>query len=475
MNGPMFPQSMPKPLPMNLEAEQALLGAILVNNEAFGLVRHFLLPEHFHEDLHSRFYDTISSMIIAGQVASPLTVKTFFDEKELAPGFSVATYLASMAAEATTIVNARDYGRLIYELSARRRMIALANAVSDAAYSAPAGQATDVLIEQAESGLQELRSAFMERGAASSAIISHMTRLSASIADQKAGNKPPVAATGLHDLDRIIGGGLRAGRLIVLAGRPGMGKTILEASIARRLANRGFAVGIFSLEIDGEEMCARLMADHLSASRVSIAYRDILTGAVNDANMGHVQRAAKTVSDLAISIDAATSLSIAEIEARARGWREKYAKDGKRLAVIFIDYLGLVKASDRYKGRKVDELGEIVLACKMMAKRLELAVVLLAQLNRSVESRDDKRPTLSDLRDSGNIEEHADAVGLLYRPVYYLQKQNENDNSQELLDLVHAKQNDLQIVIAKNRLGPTGTVQLYCDVALSSIDNKRGL
>ena len=172
-------------------------------------------------------------------------------------------------------------------------------------------------------------------------------------------------------------------------------------------------------------------------------------------------------------IDATGGLTMPEIEARVRLDRERFKKEGKRLSVVFIDYLGLIRASDRYRGNKVHELGEVALAAKVMAKRLDCAVVLLAQLSRGVEGRDDKRPVMSDLRDSGNIEEHADFVGLLYRPAYYLERSPAYRNQEpEAVEEATAKKFDLDLIIGKNRLGPTYIVELWCDPAMSAIDNK---
>lgn len=459
----------------NIEAEQALLGAILVNNAALASAPDFLAPEHFAEPLHQTIFAAIRETIRAGRKASPVTLKNAFDDIDMGAGVTPSIYLARLSAEAASVSAAPDFARIVVDLWRRREIIKLAQATADTASTPAFDLSVDGLLDELDAGTIALRDFATSAGDDRSSAGAAAYDLVANIDSIRAGEAQDIPSSGFTDVDRILGGGLRPGRLIVLAGRPGMGKTILECAMARRIARKGYGVDVYSLEIGRDEMSARLMANALGASVNPLDYRDILNGAVHDGDLHRLRELADRFAAMPLTIDATPGLKIAQIEGRSKRNAQRLEREGRRLSVVFIDYLGLVGASDRYKGRKVDELGEVVLGAKNMAKRLGVCVVMLAQLNRSVESRDNKHPLMSDLRDSGNIEEHADAVGLLYRPAYYDAKDPRIEPGRDatFAEIADARKHFLEVIFDKNRLGPTGKVTLFCNVGRSFVDNMR--
>jgi replicative DNA helicase len=458
------------PLPVNIEAEQALLGACLINNDAIAMVSSFLEARHFSEGLHARIYETMCELAGQSVRGSAVTLKSYLGDIELPSGVTIQAYLARLAAEATTVIDAPDYAAMIVDMWRRRELIRVTQDIAEAARTPFVNVPTGDLLDELEVRTTELRnSAPAETGR--STVAGGVDELLIDIETVRSGDAPPIATSGFLDIDRRLGGGLRPGRLIVLAGRPGMGKTVLMCALARRAARKGFGVDIYSLEIDRKELTARMLANALGATAFPLDYRDILSGRVVDSDIPRLAQLRDKFAEIPLSIDATPALRISQIESRAKRTALRLARGGKKLDVVFIDYLGLVSVGDRYKGNKVAELGDIALGAKNMAKRLGCAVVLLSQLNRSVESRDDKRPLLSDLRESGNIEEHTDAVGFLYRPAYYDDQDPRKERDAEFADAALRRANDLEIIWRKNRLGPTGTDKLYCRVERSFVDN----
>jgi replicative DNA helicase len=448
-------------MPTNVEAEQALLGAVLLNNDAFGVISAMIGPEHFVEPLHAEIFAAAGRFIADGKKATPISLKDAFPGTEVMPGMTVQMYLAKLAAECvSTSIGLPQLGANVRDLALMRKIIWVGE---DLRRAATDGYAPDEALRRAWEMLDGLRMGQAEDAGDRGSIADLVQRLIA----QDGAESSFSISTGLTDLDRSIAGGWRAGRLYVLAGRPGMGKTVIAWSSARRVANQGVGVAGYSLEIDAHEVTARLISDALCRTGTPVPYRDIVAGTLDQAQRSHRNRAAATLEKIPLRVDATGGVSMGEIEARCRVERDRFARQGVRLGVVFIDYLGLVRATDRYRGSKVNELGEIALAAKTMAKRLDIAVVLLAQLNRSVEQRDDKRPNMSDLRDSGNIEEHADVVGLLYRPAYYDARSRDPEAQERALDNPHR----LELILGKNRLGPTMPVDLWCDMANNAVDN----
>ena len=459
--------------PFNIEAEQAVLGAMLINNAVIGNVLGFLKAEHFFEELHQRIFHVATELFQSGKVASPITLKTYLGDHDLGPDMpTIPQYMALLASSATTVILAPDYARMVVDLAARRDLLRVTGEIARGAQFASIETSASLLYEHAQTLIAESGNNITLEEKKPSVGSAIGTLINDAI-DRRQGNAPPIPSSGFADLDYAIGGGLRPGRLIVIAGRPGMGKSVIMVSSAEAVSRKGFGALINSLELDDAELSARLAAKIMARSSFPLTYSDILTGNLADEDIERLRDVRSRVESYPLSIDCGAGISIAQIEARAKRTQDRLARKGSSLSVLYVDYLGLVAASDRYKGRKVDETGEIALGAKNIAKRLGVCVVLFSQLSRAVESRDDKRPIMSDLRDSGNIEEHADVVGLLYRPAYYdAQDKDVRNGLPEALERAEERRNDLELILGKNRLGPTKTIHLYSDVAKSYAGNK---
>jgi replicative DNA helicase len=465
--------------PQCVEAEQALLGAVLVNPAALAAVGDIVEPRHFSEAMHAAIFQSALDLAASGAVVSLISIGAQLAGAELPDGAPPwRTYLARLAVEATTIINARDYAGMIVDAWARREVIALAGSAADM-LRLPGLSRLEETFNEIDAGIIRLRNE-TARGNVESERSNLAQGLGDALTDAQAtkdGTARPIASTGFVDLDRIVGGGYRPGRLFVIAGNTGMGKTIALVASARRVARvrqdrPQFGVEVYSLEIDRKEFAARAAANALATSVDPISYSDILSGRVSDDQIYRLRNVEERFREFALTIDATPGLSIEQIESRAKRTKQRLERDGKTLDVVFIDYLQIMGFGDRYKGRKVDEVGEVTKAAKNMAKRLGVSVVLLSQLSRANQARDDKRPILSDLRDSGSIEQDADVVIGLHRPAYYDARDPKVvNNDPEAMALAAARANDLEMIVLKNRLGPTSTVHLYCDVSRSFIDN----
>jgi replicative DNA helicase len=459
-------------LPAVLDAEQALLGALLLNEDALAYVNGILEARHFAEDLHARIYSSMLELSAAGRKVTLISVGAELADVQLPDGAPpVRAYLARLAAEATTIVNARDYAEMIVDAWARRELIAIAGAAAEQA-RVPGVGGLQTTLDELDAQLVQLRNDAAPSDASGGGLLGGVGAILDNIEAVQRGDALPIPTSGFIDIDRRLAGGLRRGRLIVLGGRPGMGKTLLEIAMARRTAKKGFGSMIFSLEIDREEITARMIANALGASTNPLDYRDIVSGEVPREDIPRIREMGEKIAALPIEVDAASGLKMAQIEARAKRVAMKLERKGRRLDVVMIDYLGLIDPELRKSDNLTQALGRVVLGAKNMAKRLDICVVLFAQLNRDVEKRDNKRPLMSDLRESGNIEEHADAVGLLYRPAYYDAKDPRMARrDDDFIAEAERRANELEIIWDKNRLGPTGSDFLYCDVGRNFVDN----
>lgn len=463
-------QSGPEPVfrvaPHNLEAEQALLGAILVNNDAYDRVSDFLKPEHFSEDLHRSIYEKASELIRMGKIASPITLKTFIGDHDLG-GVTAPQYLARLAAEATTIINAADYGRAIYDLAVRRGLILIGEEVVNVAYDSPIDHPPRAQIEEAERRLYEIA----ESGNYSSGFQRFSEAMTVAIdmaakAFERDG-KLSGTATGLRDLDRMMGG-LQRSDLIIIAGRPGMGKSALATNIGFNVAKayrsnlrpdgaieaaNGGVVGFFSLEMSAEQLATRIIAE-----QSGVASYKIRRGDITEQEFHRITDAAREMQTLPFHIDQTGGISIAQLAARARRLKRQRGLD-----VLVVDYLQLLSGSKSKGDNRVQELTEITTGLKALAKELNVPILALSQLSRQVESRDDKRPQLSDLRESGSIEQDADVVIFVYREEYYLKNREPRPGGEEhakwMTDMERAH-GRAEIIIGKQRHGPTGTVEL---------------
>jgi replicative DNA helicase len=453
--------------PHNIEAEQSVLGAILVNNDAFYRVSDFLEPKHFFEPIHQTIYQTAASLIRAGKVATPVTLKTFLPAETDIGGMTVAQYLARLAAEATTIINAADYGRTIYELSLRRDLINIGEDMVNVAYDAPVDFAPRAQIEDAERRLYELAESGRYDGGFQKFSQAMKIALDMAANAYQRDGKLSGIATGLRALD-VKMGGLQRSDLLVLAGRPGMGKTALATNIAYNIARahqdelqpdgtrktvNGGIVGFFSCEMSAEQLATRILAE-----QTGIASSTIRRGGITQTEFDKIRDHTIELEHLPLFVDETGGLSISQLTARARRLKRQ-----KGLDVIMVDYIQLLQGSGKRSDNRVQEVTEITTSLKALAKELNVPVVALSQLSRQVENRDDKRPQLSDLRESGSIEQDADVVVFVYREEYYLQNKEprpgtpEHEKWQTEMDLAHGK---AEVIIGKQRHGPTGTVEL---------------
>jgi replicative DNA helicase len=465
--------------PHNIEAEQALLGAILVNNEAFYRVSDFLEPVHLFEPIHRQIFEVAGSLIRANKVATPVTLKTFLPADLAIGDMNLAQYLARLAAEATTIINAEDYGRAIYDLALRRALIGIGEDVVNIAFDAPIDMPPKAQIEDAERRLFALAETGRYDGGFHSFEESLKTAIDmASAAYQRDGHLSGLA-TGLDDLDRQMGG-LQPSDLIILAGRPAMGKSSLATNIGFNIARAyrgevqpdgstktvdGGIVGFFSLEMSAEQLATRMVAEHsgVSSSRIR-------RGAIDEHQFARIVAASREMARIPFYIDQTGGLSIAQLAARARRLKRQRGLD-----LLIIDYLQLLQGSSkRGSENRVQEITEITTGLKALAKELSVPVLALSQLSRQVETRDDKRPQLSDLRESGSIEQDADVVMFVYRDEYYLKGKMPKEGTEEFFKW-QAEMEQVagiaEVIVGKQRHGPTGTVQLQFEAELTRFSN----
>ncbi len=465
------------PPPANIELEQALLGAVLVNNEVMQVVG-ALAPEHFFDPLHNSIFEALRGLIAAGKRASASILAGDFRHVTVGEELTGSQYIARLMAEATTIVDAPHYAATIIDLATKRNLIALAQQIDEAARGATVATTASELLDDAEARLTAMRTGQAQTEASSFSLGEVARRLIARAEESATRTDSMVPPTGLTDIDAALGGGYPPGTLIVFAGATGSGKTQFMASSARKTARAGWGVLMFSLELPKDQVGARLMAAEMAHAALrgqhTMSYSDAIKPKVDPQTLVQMRRAAERVDALPVEIVDTPGLTTAQIAARVKLVKAQMAARGIRLGVVFVDYLGLIRPPNlRDRQKKVNELGDMALDLREMAKREELCVVALAQVNRSVHSRDDKRPVKSDLRESGEVEEHADAIGMIYRPAYYDRTDPKRDEP-ERAALIDARKHDLEINFDKNRLGAPTTITVYCDVGTGLIDLKRG-
>ncbi len=471
------PEATIRTAPHNIEAEQALLGALLVNNDAYYRVSDFLEAEHFCEDIHRKIYEISQQLIRAGKLATPITLKTFLGDHDLG-GMTVSQYIARLAVEATTVINAEAYGRTIYDLAMRRRLITIGEDMVNVAYDAPVEASPRAQIEDAERRLYELAEAGRYEGGFQSFAEALRQAVDMAAEAYKRDRKLSGIATGLSDLDRMMGG-LQSSDLVILAGRPGMGKTALATNIAYNIARAyaserqqdgsikrldGGIVGFFSLEMSSEQLATRVIAE-----QSGVASYKIRRGEIREEEFGRVADAAREMERIPLYIDQTGGISIAQLTARARRLKRQ-----KGLDVLVVDYLQLLSGAAKKGENRVQELTEITTGLKALAKELAVPIIALSQLSRQVEQRDDKRPQLSDLRESGSIEQDADVVMFVYREEYYLKNKEPKMGTEEYfkwqteMEQVHGR---AEVIIGKQRHGPTGTVALHFEAEITRFSN----
>ncbi len=470
------PAALYRSAPHNIEAEQALLGAILVNNEAFYRVSDFLEPQHFFEPIHQKIFQLSRDLIRAGKLATPVTLKTFLEADIDIGGMTLSQYLARLAAEATTIINAEDYGRTIYDLAVRRSLIIVGEDMVNVAYDAPVDFSPRQQIEEAERRLYELAEVGKYEGGFQQFSNALTTAVDMAANAFQRDGKLSGLATGLDDLDRMMGG-LQPSDLIILAGRPGMGKTALATNVAYNVAKRwagevrpdghtvttnGGIVGFFSLEMSAEQLATRIISE-----QTTIPSNQIRRGSISEAEFEKIRDHAIELQNLKLYVDETGGLSVAQLAARARRLKRQRGLD-----LLVIDYLQLLQGSTkRSSENRVQEITEITTKLKALAKELNVPVLALSQLSRQVETRDDKRPQLSDLRESGSIEQDADVVLFVFREEYYhkMRKPSESERDKFAQWMADAEKYDgkAEVIIGKQRHGPTGTIELQFDGAVT--------
>jgi replicative DNA helicase len=462
--------------PSNLQAEQALLGALLANNKAYERVSEFLVAEHFADPIHGRIFAAISRRVEAGQLADAVTLKAEFEHSGVLAEVGGTAYLAQLLSAMVGIINAGEYGRAIYDSWIRRQLIDIGETVVNNAFGAEPELDGRGQVEAAEQSLFDLAA----KGANDGGFLSFKDALiqainTAETAFHRAGGVSGLP-TGLRDLDKKTGG-LHPSDLLILAGRPGMGKSALATKIAfgaaRTLLDEAQAidpnavpkssVAIFSLEMSAEQLATRLLAEQ---SRIS--GDRIRRGDIGQKDFDRFVQVSREISALPLHIDDTPAITLSAMRTRCR----RLART-KGLSLIVVDYLQLMRpAAGSRPENRVLEISQITMGLKAIAKELKVPVLALSQLSRAVESREDKRPMLSDLRESGSIEQDADVVMFIYRDEYYLQqrapKQLGFDNDDKFHGAVEKWQRDMEqvhnraeLLIEKQRHGPTGKIDLF--------------
>lgn len=447
----------------NLEVEQIVLGSILMRPDATYAVD-LLQIDDFSEQAHRLIFEMMEAKVAEGRMPTPVILAPHFQNDRVGE-ISVAQYLARIMPRAAPLEHLPDYIRTLKEYTGRRIMMVLAAQMTETAKSI--NQSILNFNEEAVGALDAIN-ADMRRGKKTSFSIGEIT--ADHLARLKAGEKPNMIDTGLVDLNRDIGGWPR-GELTILAGRPSMGKTTVAASAMRQAAQKGVSSLFFSMEMAGDPISARMMSDAVFNSQTPIHYKKILRGELQAWDFERLERAQERLAGLPLRIDEQVGLTATEIGVRARRYQDELGRTGKRLDVLFVDHLGFMRSSDRYSGNKVHETGEKTQSLKALAKSLDVAIVGLCQLNRGLEGRENKRPQLHDLRDSGNIEEDADTVLFAYREAYYLGRIQHSDpaEDQERLQRLEATENIVEIMGAKTRNGPVFVRKLFADMGSNAV------
>lgn len=459
-----------------LEAEQALLGACLLNVEIVDLIDGMLRPEDFGEVVHQTLFDAISRARREGRRVDVRILVALLgaDARAELPGLGVTVgeYIARLASSATTTINARDFARIVLEYSGYRRLIAASAALAErSAIANGAGSPAEIaaeVIDQLDEIISDATPSSVRRMSIGEAARAATENLN----DVRMNGTARGVTWGLTDMDRATMG-MRPGQLIVLAARPSAGKTTVGVSTALAAAEAGYGVMFVSLEMGAQELAERALSAICYGAGNRVAYSSIIAGEIENSDMEAVIEASQAMQRLPISIEQQGGLSVSQIASRARSLRTKWERRNQPLSLIVIDHLGLLQASQRYAGQRHAEVSEITSALKALAKQMGVPILLLCQLNRAVESRENKRPQLSDLRDSGRIEEDADAVIMLYRESYYLERQSADDAGEELerATRLNDVKNKLEIIISKQRQGPTKTINVFVSMAHNAVRN----
>lgn len=456
--------------PHSHEAEQALLGALLHNNMAFERIAEFLKPEHFSDPTHGRIYEAISILLSRGHIADPITLKEYFDRDNSLADVGGGHYLAKLAGSFISIINTEDYGRKIYDFYLRRQLIDIGENIVNDSHTYDLDVSAIQQIEMAEKKLFDLATVgVQERGLQSFSSALKHALISAEIAYKRDSHIVGVT-TGFKKLDEYLGG-FHPSDLIILAGRPSMGKTALATNLAFNAARaslekkEGAAVAFFSLEMSAEQLANRLLGQEAGLSSDLIRRGDI-----GKSDFPRLVEVSNRLNALPFFIDDTPALSVATLRTRARRLMRQ-----ESLGMIVIDYLQLLSGGGKKSAEnRVLELSEITRGLKALAKELNVPIIALSQLSRSVEQRDDKRPQLADLRESGSIEQDADLVMFIYREEYYLERKKPTGGDDKIAEWERTKAavaNIAELIVAKQRHGPIGTVQLHFEGRLTKFSD----
>ena len=441
--------------PNNIEAEQSVIGSILLSNEIFDEINMIIVSKNFYDPMHQKIFGAIEKLIYSGMLANPITLKNYFENEK--DELNVPEYLVKITKFSTSSRQAIEYSKLIYDLFVKRELIKISENVIDTAKLNDLDNDGQKIIENFEKSLFDLA----EKGSFSNSLIKfdEAMRQTIEMASSAYKNDEGIVGvpTGLTDLDDRLGG-LHKSDLIIIAGRPSMGKTALATNIAfnaaKKLQDDGkkSSIAFFSLEMSSEQLSTRILAEQ---SRIKS--NDIRRGRISEEQFDKFIETSKDISELPLYIDETPAISIAALSNRARRIKRLYGLD-----MVVIDYIQLMRASN-FKDGRVQEISEITQGLKALAKELSVPVVALSQLSRAVEARDDKKPQLADLRESGSIEQDADVVMFVYREAYYLERKEPRPATVEHAEW-QAKMNEVsslaEIIIGKQRHGPTGNIML---------------
>ena len=445
-----------KELPNNIEAEQSVMGSILVTNEIFDEINTIISSINFFDPMHQKIFAAIESLVYKGMLANPITLKNYFENEK--DELNVPEYLVKITKFSTSSRQAIEYSRIIYDMFVRRELIKISENTIDAAKINDLSSNGQNIIENSERLLFDLA----EKGSFNSALVKfdEAMRQTIEMATTAYKNEEGIVGvpTGLTELDDRLGG-LHNSDLIIIAGRPSMGKTALATNIAFNAAEKiqqngkKSSIAFFSLEMSSEQLSTRILAEQ---SRIKS--NDIRRGKISDDQFDKFIETSKNISELPLYIDETPAISIAAMSNRARRIKRLFGLD-----MIVVDYIQLMTGSINNRDGRVQEISQITQGLKAIAKELKVPVVALSQLSRAVEQRDDHKPQLSDLRESGSIEQDADVVMFVYRAAYYLQRKEPQVATVEHAEW-QAKMNEVahlaQIIIAKQRHGPIGNIDL---------------
>jgi replicative DNA helicase len=445
-----------KELPNNIEAEQSVIGSILVSNDIFDEISTIISSINFYDPMHQKIYEAIESLVYKGMLANPITLKNYFeDEKD---DLNVPEYLVKITKFSTSVRQAVEYSKIIYDMFVRRELIKISEQTIDSAKLNELDTNGQTIIENSERLLFDLA----EKGSFNSSLVKFDEAMKQTIEMASAAYKNEEGIvgvpTGLRDLDDKLGG-LHQSDLIIIAGRPSMGKTSLATNIAfnaaQKLQDSGkkSSIAFFSLEMSSEQLSTRIISE-----QARISSNDIRRGRISDEQFDKFLETSKNIAELPLYIDETPAISIAAMSNRARRIKRLFGLD-----MIVVDYIQLMRGTTFNKDGRVQEISQITQGLKAIAKELAVPVVALSQLSRQVEQRDDHKPQLADLRESGSIEQDADVVMFVYREGYYLQRKEPREATVEHAEW-QAKMNEVahlaQIIIGKQRHGPIGNVTL---------------